>query len=353
MATITRRKAGYQAQVRRKGYPAVSQCFETRKDAEKWARQVEGELDRGVFIDRSEADKNTLGDILRRYLVEINPGKKGAACDAIRINRLLRDNLCTYKLAALSGKVLSQWRDERLKTVTGATVNRELTIISAVVNIARKEWGVYVENPVSLIRRPEGNKPRTRRLLPEEETYLLHACTATERDRGRYTGPSNAWIKPLVLVALETAMRRGELLSLYWGNIDLASRVARLEDTKNGERRDVPLSTRAVAILRDLPRSLKGKVFPITDDSLKKGFERAVQRARKSYEQECKKRGTGFDPAFMFDLHFHDLRHEATSRLAERLSNILELSAVTGHKDLRMLKRYYHPRAEDLAKKLG
>jgi integrase len=353
MATITRRKTGYQAQVRRKGYPALSRCFDSRKDAEKWARQVEGELDRGIFIDRSEADKNTLGDILRRYLAEINPGKKGAVCDAIRINRLLRDNLCTYKLAALSGKVLSQWRDERLKAVTGATVNRELTIISAAINIARKEWGMHVDNPVSMIRRPEGNKPRTRRLSHKEEANLLLACTATERDRGRFTGPSNAWIKPLVLVALETAMRRGELLALEWRHIDLESRVARLEDTKNGERRNVPLSTRAVAILRELPRFLNGKMFPITDDSLKKGFVRAVMRARNAYEMECKERGIEPDPAFLTDLHFHDLRHEATSRIAERLSNILELSAVTGHKDLRMLKRYYHPRAEDLAKKLG
>ena len=148
-------------------------------------------------------------------------------------------------------------------------------------------------------------------------------------------------------------MRRGELLALEWRHIDLESRVARLEDTKNGERRNVPLSTRAVAILRDLPRSLNGKVFPITDESLKKGFVRAVMRARNAYEMECKERGIEADPVFLTDLHFHDLRHEATSRIAERLSNILELSAVTGHKDLRMLKRYYHPRAEDLAKKLG
>lgn len=353
MATITRRKTGFQAQVRRKGFPTISRSFDTRKDAEKWARQVEGELDRGVFIDRSEADKNTLGDILRRYLAEINPSKKGALCDAIRINRLLRDRLCSFKLAALSGKVLSQWRDDRLKAVTGATVNRELTIVSAAINIARKEWAVHVENPVSVIRRPEGSKPRTRRLSPEEETLLLLACTATERDRGRYTGPSNTWIKPLVLLALETAMRRGELISLHWSNIDLTNRVARLEDTKNGEQRDVPLSTRAVAILRTLPRSLGGKVFPISDDSLKKGFIRAVMRARSAYEKECKELGVAPNPGCLTNLHFHDLRHEATSRLAERLSNILELSAVTGHKDLRMLKRYYHPRATDLAKKLG
>jgi integrase len=130
-------------------------------------------------------------------------------------------------------------------------------------------------------------------------------------------------------------MRRGELLSLTWDNIDFRRRTAYLPETKNGEARTVPLSSRAIAVLTALPRSMDGRVFPITANALKIAFERAVRRA-------------GIE-----DLHFHDLRHEATSRLAEKLPNVIELAAVTGHKDLRMLKRYYHPRAEDLARKLG
>jgi integrase len=137
------------------------------------------------------------------------------------------------------------------------------------------------------------------------------------------------------LLAIETAMRRGELLALTWENIHLDRRIAFLPDTKNGDSRTVPLSTTAINLLRQLPRSVVGPVFPITANALKLCFRRACIRA-------------GIE-----DLHFHDLRHEATSRLAEKLTNILELSAVTGHKDLRMLKRYYHPRAEELALKLG
>ena len=147
---------------------------------------------------------------------------------------------------------------------------------------------------------------------------------------------------PVVLFALETAMRRGELLSLTWKDVDLKKRVAYLEITKNGTARAVPLSSRAVAVLESLKEEKDGvqalsvgKVFKTTDAALKKAFERACERA-------------GIN-----DFHFHDLRHEATSRLAEKLPNLIELAAVTGHKDLRMLKRYYHPRAEDLARKLG
>ena len=130
-------------------------------------------------------------------------------------------------------------------------------------------------------------------------------------------------------------MRQGELLALRWERVDLEARTAYLEDTKNGEARTVPLSSRAVAVLEALPRSANGRVFPITAQAVKLSWGRA-----------CKRAG-------IKGLHFHDLRHEATSRLAEKLPNLIELAAVTGHKDLRMLKRYYHPRAADLARKLG
>lgn len=155
-------------------------------------------------------------------------------------------------------------------------------------------------------------------------------------------------------MALETAMRRGELLSLVWENVDLEKRTAHLPDTRNGDARTVSLSTTAVATLRKLNDTNKmGRVFPTTAMALWKGFVRAIERAQVQYVLNCKEAGRRPDPTFLADVHFHDTRHEAASRLADKLSNVLELSAVTGHRDLRMLKRYYHPRAEDLAKKLG
>lgn len=231
---------------------------------------------------------------------------------------------------------MATWRDQRLKSVSGSTTNRDLNLLSHVINVARKEWGIYIENPITMIRRPSENRSRCRRLSNDEESRLLSALESSERDeQGRFTGPQNIWLKPIVILAIETAMRRGEILSLRWEHVYLQERYVRLLDTKNGERRDVPLSSKAVIVLQNLPRQISGEVFPTSAEALKKAFTRAVGRA------EIK------------DFRFHDLRHEATSRLAEKLDNVLELSAVTGHKSLNMLHRYYHPKASSLALKLG
>lgn len=346
MASINPRKnaageaIGWQVKIRRNGYPPMSKTFARRADAEAWARQQEAEMDRGAWRDRSSADATTLYALLDRYAKDVVPTKRGAEVEALRIKTLMRDEVTLYKLSALSPLVLADWRDRRLAAgCAGATVRRELDILSAVFNWARRELMIAVENPVGSIRRPPPSKARERRLEADEEARLMAALEdgpGTREDGKKYRqGTRNPWIRPVVELALETAMRRGELLSLTWENINLQRRTAYLPDTKNGEARTVPLSSRAIAILSDLPRSIDGRVFPITANALKIAFERAVRRA-------------GIE-----DFHFHDLRHEATSRLAERLPNLIELASVTGHKDLRMLKRYYHPRAEDLALKLG
>jgi integrase len=336
MATFRQRGNYWEVRVRRTSPPlSLSRSFNTKAEARAWASITESEIERGVFVDRTEAEKNTFGDLLLRYQEEVSCLKKSAETERYRISYLLRDPIAKVKVATLSGKLLAQWRDKRLKGTSGSTTNRDLNLISHVITVARKEWGMPIENPVSMIRRPPENKARKRRLDPGEGESLLAALTATERDHGRFTGPQNIWMLPLVIVALETAMRRGELLALRWEDINFIECFARLHDTKNGDSRDVPLSSRAVATLKALPRDISGRVFPTSAYAIKKGFPRAVERAG------------------IKDLHFHDLRHEATSRIAEKLDNVLELAAVTGHKTLTMLKRYYHPRARDLAKKLG
>ena len=150
-------------------------------------------------------------------------------------------------------------------------------------------------------------------------------------------------------------MRQGELLALEWQYVDLDRAVAHLPETKNGTARDVPLSTAAIALIRKkgkVARMRKGKVFPTTASAIKQSYARAVARGRKNYLDDCAKAGTEPLEGFLEDLTFHDLRHVATERLAERLQ-MHELMRVTGHKTPSMLARYYHPRAEDLAKKLG
>lgn len=349
MATFVRRGDSWQAKIRRDGYPEQSKTFKTKGDAEEWARAEEREMDRGAWRDRSAADSTTLFSLLDRYLKDVAPSKKGADVEKLRIATLQRDKLSKYKLSALSPLVLAEWRDRRIEAgCQGATVRREMDVISAVMNWARRELMIAVENPITAIKRPAPSKARERRLEDGEETSLLtaledHSGESEREDGKKYRrGSRNPWIRPVVLFALETAMRRGEILALEWKNVDMKRRTAFLPDTKNGESRTVPLSSKALAVLDGLlevQEGIKvlpaGKVFKTTADAIKKAWERACAIAE------------------INDLHFHDLRHEATSRLAEKLPNVIELAAVTGHKDLQMLKRYYHPRAEDLAKKLG
>ena len=348
MASVWKRGDYWRAAVRRQGYPKQTRTFDSKADAEAWARRAESEMDRGIFVDRKEAERNTLGDLLLRYSNEVSPHKKGGALEILRLRKLRSDPIAALKVSALSGKSIAQYRDRRLsgtseaKPVSGSTVNRELTLIGHVLSVARTEWGVHLDaNPVSLIRRPKENRARSRRLYHGEEERLLKELELSQRTaEGFFEGGGcrNAHVRPLVILAIETAMRRGELLSLRWPDVHLADRFVRLHDTKNGEARDVPLSTRAVSTLAELstwPSHVSGRVFPISPEALKKAFTRACNRAA------------------IEDLHFHDLRHEATSRIAEKLTNILELSAVTGHKTVQMLKRYFHMRASDLALKLG
>jgi len=357
MASILKR-GDYQwrVQIRRKGYPTQSRTFETKDAAEKWARMVERELDVSGFVDRREAEKTTLRAMLERYEREVTPQKKSADIEKIIIRGILQDNpLVSLKLSALSSSDVAAWRDRRLQEVSGATVNRAIDVLSSAINHARREWGIHIENPIPLVKRPEKAKARERRFTVEEEKYLLLALSEIERRKnGTFDqGARNPWLAPLARLALETAMRRGELLSLQWENVDLREQTAYLPVTKNGDARTVPLSSKAIEILRDLGPKNSGSVFPTTAMALRKGFKRAQLRAQKQYREDCAVAGLTPAPGFLADVHFHDTRHEAASRLAEKLSNVLELSAVTGHKDLRMLKRYYHPKASDLAKKLG
>ncbi len=180
-------------------------------------------------------------------------------------------------------------------------------------------------NPVAQIRKPRLPPGRNRRLEEGEEDRLMEECRESR----------SLWITPVVVIALETGMRLGEIVSLKWSEVDLATQVAKLIDTKIGTGRDVPLSSRAVRTLQALPRSLDGRVFPIGVAAVKSSFHAAVKRAE------------------LDDLRFHDLRHEATIRFFERELDIMEVAAITGHKTLTMLKRYTHLRAADLARKLG
>lgn len=357
MATLEQRESGWwQAKVRRKGYKPQSKTFEKYAEAEAWARDIENQMDRGIFVSRAEAEQTTLREALERYQREITPRKKGADQENYRIKALLENDLAHRTLAGVRSADIAAYRDaETSRGLTPSTVMKGLALISHLFETARKDWGIEVDNPVKKIAKPKIENNRDRRLVGEEEYYLLaaldepgDAVKTTTCDRRNTQTPR------IVRWAIETAMRQGEILSLDWSNVDLKKRTAFLPKTKNGSARTVPLSSAAVAQL--MPGGItplrKGKVFPTTASALKQSYSRAVSRGLRLYAAACKQAGVEPEAGFLDDLTFHDLRHEATSRLAEKLQ-LHELMRVTGHKDTRMLARYYHPRAEDLAKKLG
>jgi integrase len=357
MATIRNRgEYQWEAQIRRKGYPAQRKTFETKSDAQAWARMIESEIDRGIFVSRVEAERTAFHQLIDRYISEIAPKHKGAYSEIKRLEALKRHPLATRIVATLTSSDFARYRDERLKIRKGNTVKRELALFQCVIEIARREWGIHLaENPVRMVNRPSYNDERSRRLDPIEEQYMLSALELRERRAdGTYADAShNPWIRPIVQLAIETAMRRGEIFELRWKHVNLDRRTAHLPATKNGLPRTVPLSPKAIQLLKDLPRSLCGRVFPTTADALKKAFARGLERARLKYLGDCGAAQVRPQEDFLINLRFHDLRHEATCRLATKLPNLIELASVTGHRDVNMLKRYYNITAEELAAKLA
>ena len=327
MASFRYRSNQWQARVRRKGYPDETKSFVTRRDAEKWARSIEVDMDKGQFVSANEAQRTTLGNLIARYLVEVTPTMKGAAEDTIRLKAMMRKPIARLSMTNLSAARIAAFRDERLKEVSAGTVIRELAYLSAIINHARREWGINLPNPVQMVRKPQNPKARSRVLTDEEVSKLLMALEPT--------GRRSHWTKSAVQLALATAMRRGELLSLRWEHIDLQGRTAFLPDTKNGDSRTVPLSSVAVQVLAELPRHISGVVIPVKYFTLDAAFKRGLRRAE------------------LEGVRFHDLRRTAITRMAEKLPNVIELAAVSGHKSLMVLKHYYRPMAIELAKKLG
>ena len=331
MATIHKRGPyQWQVKIRHKGHRPLSKTFDTRADADAWAHLVEGQIARGEWLDRTEGERTLLGDALTRYSVEITTRKaeKAQKRELSRINNLKGRAISRIAMARVRGADISELIQERKLEGAGSNAIRlDLSLLSHVFTIARSEWRMeYLVNPVQAVRgaRPRLPNSRTRRLEPGEELQLL----AVAKKKGKY------W-HSLIVIALETAMRRGELADLNWRNIDLKERVIHLPMTKNHQPRDVPLSPKAVSIFLAIPRRFDGLVFGVKDVRISKMFGRITR------ESGCE------------NLHFHDLRHEATSRLFERGYRIDEVKTVTGHKNLAMLSRYTHIRASDIARKMA
>ena len=328
MAAFQKRSGAWRTLIRRRGYPPLTRTFDSKTQAEAWARQIEGEMDRGVFVSRAEAESTTLAEALDRYKIEVTPLKRSAAIERFRLERWHRHPLSIRSLAAIRGKDVADYvRQRKAEGAAAATIHKEINLLSHLFNVARTAWGMEsLSNPVDFVKgqRPKLPGGRTRRLIDDEQIRLLTAAQA-------YGGEIGA----IITWAIETAMRRGEIAAMRWEHIDRKDRVLLIPETKSGTPRQVPLSTVALQVLDGLPHRIDGRVWSIRPDSISQAFERV-----------CKAAG-------IEGLTFHDLRHEATSRLFEKGLNPMEVAAITGHKTLQMLKRYTHLKAKDLVGRLG
>ena len=326
MPTIRKKGEGqYHVQIRKRGYPTQTKTFTKEADARRWATIIESEMERGVFVSRTEAEATLIKDVLQRFAAEVLPTKRSEQSDKSRIKTLLEE-FGDYRMASLNSTQVAKFRDKRLKVIGPQSVIHEINLLNRVLKTATMDWGIALPGglPTAQVRKPAKPRGRDRRVSKEEIAKILESTESAE-------------LHTIVTLAVETGMRRSELASLTWDYIDLKKQTAHLPKTKTDEPRTVPLSQSAVKALKEFGINDKGLVFKLQAESMSQAFDRACEPHRANID----------------DVRFHDLRHEATSRLFEKGLNVMEVAAITGHKTLDMLKRYTHLRAEDLAKKLG
>ena len=325
MATFKKLKSGkWQAQVARAGI-RKSASFSSKRESKDWAARQEYLITEGDIVETKSADV-TFGDLMERYEREVSRKKRSSRFEATKISALMRHSISQIQIPALRPADFAAWRDERLEQVAPATVNREMTIFSSILNVALREWGVIDKSPLFGIRRPNQPAPRDRRVSVDEVERLMDAAGRDLKGQGARTVHAFRF-------AIETAMRLGEICGLQADDVDFTTRVATLPQTKNGTMRKVPLSSTAIELLEALPASERG-VFGLEMEAASALFRKVRLKAG------------------IHDLTFHDSRHEAITRLAGKL-DVLSLARMVGHKDIRMLQVYYNETAEELARRLG
>ena len=313
MASIRKRNNKWQVQVRRKNYPLITQTFQSKQLALRWARKEESKFDEG-YLEVFNKDC-TLLDLIHRYIKEVLPKKKVCLNETIILKAFMRQEFVNKSISKVSSEDFAKYRDKRLEKVKPATILRELCIVQNLYSIANKEWGLNISNPVQKIQKPKFNNRRERRLTHEEFIFIV---------KGNY---HQIRLRNIIEVALETGMRRGEILKIKSEHIK--GQTLLIPETKNGHSRTIPLTKRALYILKntELP-------FPMSPNAVRLAWNRLKNKGN------------------IKDLHFHDLRHEAISRFFEKGLSIPEVALISGHKDVRMLFRYTHLKAEDILSKL-
>jgi len=334
MASIQKVAKGWRVQISIKGQ-RDDRTFPNKALAQDWAVKREAEM--RSITGGMGSKTHTVGHVLDDYQRKISPTKRGARweklrCDLIGSLEVDGRKFSEIRLADLRPTHIAAWRDARARQVSGSSVSREMSLLSHALEVARREWGWLVTNPMKDVRRPPERPPRERLISNGEIERILVALGYQE---GKPVVLPSQRVAVAFLVAIETAMRSGEILGLTSDTVDLEARVAHLPLTKNGGARDVPLSTRAVALLQMLPPVDPGQpLFALAAASRDALFRKAR------------------DKAAVGDLTFHDTRHEAITRLAKKLQP-LDLARMTGHTNLQELMTYYNETAASIAQRLG
>lgn len=351
MATIRRHRDKFQVRIRRKDAPELSRSFTSLRDAKEWANHQESKADRGELgPDRRELERIVLADLVKRYRDEIVPTKKGVEVERYILNAFLRHPICKKRVSDLTTADFALYRDQRLRGISSGSLKRQLTPLRNMFTVAKDEWGLPLRsNPLSGLTLKATDNKRERRLQAGEYASLLLALNKA----------SSPLLCPIIRLAVATAMRRGEILNLQMRDIDLGRETIVIREAKNGHSRLIPLTSEAIAALRDAialrenrskpiepaQQSHKAnckhpalkerdKLFPISPNALRQAWETAVKRAD------------------LEDLHFHDLRHEAISRLFELGLTVPEVASISGHRTLSQLMRYAHAQHTTVREKL-
>lgn len=320
MASFRKTSTGkWRAEIVRNG-ARKSKVFSGKTAAKEWAAREEYLI---INSEQVEA-QGTFGDAMDRYARERSPAKRGARWECIRLNKLAQDEIAQIKMADLRSSDFADWRDRRLREVSAASVLREMQLLSTVLTVCVKEWQIIANNPLSDVRRPKA-PPARDRLVTDDELARL------EISAGSNLTKTTARAFHAFRFAIEAGMRAGEIIGLTWDRIDLDRRVVRLNETKNGTARDVPLSSEAVRLIKALPAS--DPVFGLNSAQLDALWRKLRDRAH------------------VEGLTFHDSRHAAITRLSKKL-DVLALARMVGHRNLKQLQTYYNESAEELAKRL-
>ncbi|MDC1260896.1 site-specific integrase [Pseudomonadota bacterium] len=322
MSCVRKRGNSWNAQVRVSGWRSFTKSFNKKTDAITWSSKLEHQL-RNTSLPEENIQNLKLSYLMNRYAEEVSCKIKSGITEQCQLRLMSQRWIGDCKVVNLTKSHFEQYREDRLKEVKSGTVKAELTLIQRVYKTAIKEWGYGIlVNPVANIELPKSSKPRTRRLLSNELSVLI-SNAAKQR---------NKYISTIIQFAVETGMRRSEILKLTWKDMILETGIASLYDTKNGDDRHIPLTKTAIQLLSNLTQSSEF-VFPISANCLRLAWER------------CRKKSN------IKGLRFHDLRHEAVSRFFEMGLSVPEVALISGHKDVRQLFRYTHLKPENLIAK--